>query len=401
MAIFLVTGNWGVDLSLPPDGTNDKAFNFYSYTNGSSWYLGTNGSVVKNLDGRNGFDAAGRAFYSQLAGNPHQFVYVYTSPANAPGITWTQFPTGGGNAALKRGTPVTFPDGSTGTVCSDAIFDFPLMTVGPSSVYVEVMTDVCRPGNLNPRVHRQIVARSSTDTSSWTDARVTLDGYLSNSSGFSLSVGPTPTSVLYVTEQTTAVGQNCAGGYCYTYHILRSADGGLMFQDSTVSVTSPTANYALNLVAADPGDSQKVYAAGMGSTWDGVGWTNQHVYVAQSTDGGATWPSPPVLVDDANGVSGNVQGSTYITISVSSSGRVDVAWVDATGQDVWYSSSTDNGQTFAADIRVTSVTAPITGVNGNDYLTIASDGNKAYVAYGQNRLSANPKAEIYVTKITH
>jgi hypothetical protein len=80
------------------------------------------------------------------------------------------------------------------------------------------------------------------------------------------------------------------------------------------------------------------------------------VFYYRSTDGGETW-TEPTIINDADPAS---FGSQYLpNISVAPNGRVDVAWWDTRNDrgtqvnDVYYSYSTDNGDTFSPNMRIT------------------------------------------------
>ncbi len=81
-----------------------------------------------------------------------------------------------------------------------------------------------------------------------------------------------------------------------------------------------------------------------------------HVFYFRSTDGGKTWTEPKIVDDDDKASF----ASQYMpNVSVSPDGRVDVAWWDTRNDkgnvvnDVYYASSTDNGDSFAKNIRMT------------------------------------------------
>lgn len=100
------------------------------------------------------------------------------------------------------------------------------------------------------------------------------------------------------------------------------------------------------------------------------------VFFAVSRDGGKTWSRRRMLNDDRNP---NVN-QVLPGISVAPDGRVDVAWYDdrstlgedpasdpPTAQDVFYTSSDDQGQTFSQNIRITDRSIDRTvGVWGNN-----------------------------------
>lgn len=84
-----------------------------------------------------------------------------------------------------------------------------------------------------------------------------------------------------------------------------------------------------------------------------------HIWYWQSTDGGRTWSAPKVI-DDSD--KSQMVGQYMPDISVAPNGRVDVTWWDTREtplpstqtNDVYYTSSFDNGETWSKNIRVTS-----------------------------------------------
>ncbi len=83
-----------------------------------------------------------------------------------------------------------------------------------------------------------------------------------------------------------------------------------------------------------------------------------HIWYFRSTDGGKTW-TPPKVVDDDD--KSQLAGQYMPTVRVAPNGRVDVAWWDTRDvpmpatqtNDVYYAYSTDNGNTFSKNIRIT------------------------------------------------
>ncbi len=83
-----------------------------------------------------------------------------------------------------------------------------------------------------------------------------------------------------------------------------------------------------------------------------------HIWYFRSTDGGKTWTDPKVVDDDNKAV---FAGQYMPTVRVAPNGRIDVAWWDTREaplpatqtNDVYYASSTDNGNTFGKNIRIT------------------------------------------------
>ncbi len=84
------------------------------------------------------------------------------------------------------------------------------------------------------------------------------------------------------------------------------------------------------------------------------------VYVARSTNGGATWSAPVKVNDD--GLPGNVQFHPFLVVDPSN-GQVVVAWHDARNDtnnrkvDFFVARSTDCGQTFQANQKVSAASS--------------------------------------------
>jgi hypothetical protein len=108
----------------------------------------------------------------------------------------------------------------------------------------------------------------------------------------------------------------------------------------------------------------------------------------RSTDGGRTWTEPRILNDDDPAA---VYGNYLPTISVAPGGRLDVAWWDRRndpglnagfGNDVYHTSSNDNGTTWSANNRVTDrLVDRRIGVFGNNFDVWAPPGLAALREY--------------------
>jgi hypothetical protein len=84
----------------------------------------------------------------------------------------------------------------------------------------------------------------------------------------------------------------------------------------------------------------------------------QTVYYRRSTDGGRTWSDRRALSDHNPRL---LQGQYAPNISLAPGGRLDVAWWDTRddrerGNDVYYTYSTDNGDTWSPNRRITDQT---------------------------------------------
>jgi Neuraminidase (sialidase) len=83
-----------------------------------------------------------------------------------------------------------------------------------------------------------------------------------------------------------------------------------------------------------------------------------HIWYWRSTDGGRTWSTPKVI-DDSD--KSQMVGQYMPDVSVAPNGRVDVTWWDTRDtpvpgtqtNDVYYTSSFDNGETWSRNVRVT------------------------------------------------
>jgi cysteine-rich repeat protein len=115
------------------------------------------------------------------------------------------------------------------------------------------------------------------------------------------------------------------------------------------------------------------------------------VFLARSTDRGATWSLPVRVNDDRPG-----SDQVMPWVSVNANGVVETFWYDYrnwTGMnttDVYAARSTDGGQSFGANFRVTTAPSswfvPATFTpNFGDYIQCASEGTGFYPAWADGR----------------
>ncbi|MCA1711663.1 MAG: glycoside hydrolase [Actinobacteria bacterium] len=163
--------------------------------------------------------------------------------------------------------------------------------------------------------------------------------------------------------------------------IGRSIDAGATWSQSQVDVlTSGGSNFPRLAVGPRPGTVYMTYgenppAKSSGAAPAGTVVARDHfipkdadVMVTASTDGGRTWSGRPTRVNDD--IVGNGIAQRHPNISVAPDGRIDVVWHDRrhgvgspkdvhTGNgearlgDTYYSFSTDGGNSFAPNRRVT------------------------------------------------
>ncbi|MEY2497370.1 MAG: hypothetical protein QOD12_926 [Verrucomicrobiota bacterium] len=112
------------------------------------------------------------------------------------------------------------------------------------------------------------------------------------------------------------------------------------------------------------------------------------VMFVRSTDGGQTFSAPRRITDDSSNPN---KWHWFGTLSVAPNGRIDAIWLDSrnaannTDSQLFYSYSTDGGNTWSANVAVSDPFNPFLGYpNQNkmgDYMTIVSDNTGGNVAY--------------------
>lgn len=129
------------------------------------------------------------------------------------------------------------------------------------------------------------------------------------------------------------------------------------------------------------------------------------VFYVQSTDMGQTWSTPRRLADDDPA---NVSGKYLPNVVVAPNGRVDVVWWDTRddpgvrGNDVYYTYSSDDGATWAKNIRMTDQTIDRRfGVWSNNFdqnspPSLASTNAVALVGWDDTRFSTGPAGHVLV-----
>ncbi|PSO50972.1 MAG: hypothetical protein BRC31_07035 [Actinobacteria bacterium QS_5_72_10] len=153
----------------------------------------------------------------------------------------------------------------------------------------------------------------------------------------------------------------------------RSTDAGQSWSEATAIDPGNTGFYAMRkaVIAADSNDGT-VYTVWYGNEKTTIDPKEEDVdiFMRRSTDGGDTWSDRVTINDDADeGYTNHYDPG----IAIAPNGRVDVAWYDFRNspyterfpdgfeppfnhdgfQDVYYSYSTDNGQTWSRDVRIT------------------------------------------------
>ena len=114
-------------------------------------------------------------------------------------------------------------------------------------------------------------------------------------------------------------------------------------------------------------------AGNINIVWEDDIASNSYIFFSRSTDGGATFsPSP------AKNLSSSLGSSWNPRIAVDSQGNINVVWIDATtGQDIFYSRSTDSGMTFSSPKNLsngaTNAENPQIAVDASGNISVAWD----------------------------
>ncbi|HVE85485.1 MAG TPA: proprotein convertase P-domain-containing protein [Myxococcales bacterium] len=268
------------------------------------------------------------------------------------------------------------------------------MTTGPHSGNVYIAWD-----NNNADNSQQVrLATSSDQGKTWSTAKVNNQG--TTVIGSDPKVGPN--GEVYVAWANYAD---------HTININKSTDGGKTFSPTDTQIhkwTAPTGNGLDVKIPADPErgvttfpsiDVDRSNGPNKGTVYcaymDGDNANGYHVLVQSSKDGGKTW-SQPKQVDDPSGTTPGRHDHFMPRLAVDQSdGSVNVVWYDTRNDasnkkaDVYYSRSTDGGQTFEANTRVSSQSSDETvpgAAPGAQGAAAGADraGNHGGVRYGRD-----------------
>jgi hypothetical protein len=138
------------------------------------------------------------------------------------------------------------------------------------------------------------------------------------------------------------------------------------------------AYWRLSLPSAATNGSGSLFVA-----WPDRGNGDLDIVVARSDDGGATWSTPMRVNDDTSG-----RDQWMVALAVDGRDVLHAAWVDnRTGNlNVFYANSTDGGETWSSNVRVTTQETPNTTVRPGDYLGLAADDDgTVYVVWTDGR----------------
>ena len=325
----------GVDLPLPPA----------SSTNGTDF--GSDPGVA--------FDTRGNVYYSYIVVFFNRFLHSVQGSEMAVaksfdhGATWPQ---------------VTFFNFTTG---NSKFNDKPMIAVdtNPSSPHrddVYVAWDNASPRNGKSSANDQLLFARSTDGGTTFSTPIAVS---SNHGGPSAVIGADPfvgpNGEVYVAWQDS---QNSR------VTVNRSLDGGASFGQPVViaptvipfSIAAPAeaTRGVLIYPSCDADRSSGSLRGTLYCSWaDETPSNGLDIFLSRSIDRGATWSAQQRVNDDAPGV---VHDQFYNWLAVDAvTGAVDLSWYDTRNDpsniktDVYASSSSDGGVSFAADVRVTTV----------------------------------------------
>ncbi len=206
-----------------------------------------------------------------------------------------------------------------------------------------------------------------------------------------------------------------------TGHQLAFGPGNLTWVNEDGLPTNQFRTWSVRAIAADPTNPQQVYAVDVMHVTDKLGKPIDaaDVFFAGSSTSADTWQSAKVLNDDNGGQSATgsseeevIAGQAMPRLVVDAQGNIGVIWYDTRRDpanhklDVYGTVSTNGGQTFSPNFRITDISFDadkgsfIDAVGDNDYylgdyLGLAMANNTAYAAWTDTR---NDNQDIYFAK---
>jgi hypothetical protein len=168
-----------------------------------------------------------------------------------------------------------------------------------------------------------------------------------------------------------------------------------------VAIPAQASRHALVYPACGTDQSADAHRGTLYCSWmDETRSNGTDVFVARSTDRGADWSAPVRVNDDPQGVVKD-QFNQWLAVD-QVTGAVDLSWNDArddpadTKTDVFFTSSTDGGVTFAPNVKVTTAMSDESAANPfadagdqyGDYEGIAAFGGTAHPIWTDGRLDA-------------
>jgi hypothetical protein len=195
----------------------------------------------------------------------------------------------------------------------------------------------------------------------------------------------------------------------------RSTDQGKTF---TITEAAPPSPQYLPLImtyspeGSDLGTVHLIYEDKIGPE---AGLSDRDIYTKRSTDGGKTWTEAKLINDDKAQAGGGGHLQVNPNLGVAPNGRLDAVWWDFRDDvggftnDVYYAYSTDNGETWSKNYRITDRSIDRRrGVwsNGFDMRTpvgIASTDDLAVIAWDdtRNTIEQGDGQDLYASVVQH
>ncbi len=177
-------------------------------------------------------------------------------------------------------------------------------------------------------------------------------------------------------------------------YLATSSNKGQTFSYTTVYTSAPAVldtncKNGYHLITSPINSNQMLFVTPNGSNGDA------DIMVLHSNNGGQTWSSPTRVNDD---VVGNLKEQDMVWATYNEQGNVAVTWRDRrnssangfwnAGYDFYYAISTDNGQTFSANKKLSSQFIAFDSViaqNGNDFMSCVYHSDTLYTVWGDTR----------------
>jgi chitodextrinase len=270
-------------------------------------------------------------------------------------------------------TPIRVNNDAGGATQSE-----PSLTLDASNNIYLAWTDT-RGGN------NDVFFSKSTDGGLSFTANVRVNDVTTNSqSEPSLAVDPTNNHVVHVVWTDT---RNPATGPDIYY--INSTDGGLSFNPPSIRINTDAGNAEQGMphIAVAPDRSVDIVWRDPRNAAKGP-----DIYFARSADIGATW-NPPVIVNDDSGAA--VQTEPRMVIN--ETGAVFVAWTDSrsanTAPDIYATRSTNGGASFAANVKVNDDQGPVQ----QSTATLAVRGGRVQLAWQDFRRGGPYPFDVYTS----
>lgn len=360
-----------------------------------------------------GFNSAGRAYYSHIAGGVGASNFtrnngVFVASSTTGGASWG--PTVAVAANTYTGTAVPFEDKPfchadhhAGSPFQDRLYvswtrfypgAHPNGGTGGGDIYV---------------------GRSSDNGATWTNVRLTTLAHEPSNAG----TGTAGSSFVQGSEPEVEADGDVYVAYWFggRINVTRSIDGGVTWSAptypsgagfGTASIPSPLPNESFRVnafptIETDPTRPHHVYVVFPDDDDTPAAADQANIFFARSTNNGATWGPRIKLNDD-----GLTRNQVFPWMAVNGNGDIMVIWYDTRNDglnhllDVYCTVSRDGGATWSPNMRVTDASfEPNTGQFGGngffgDYNGAAAGGSTAFhLLWTDTRTGGANEQEIY------